>query len=379
MKKMKKFISILVVALSIMAIISTSSLFAFAMENQVQITEPTPLLDEDGKLTKPGYCVTNLYEYDRSKIKANATRIKEWDFYQISNDRYCVQITIADISLGGAVTVGIFDMKTGKEYSKMILKLFTFGKMGMSKDAMKPHSYSFHKHNFDFDLEVTEEKRIIKFSGKKNFKDFNIDLELAMLPDHESLVMAVPFGENDGKHFYYNQKVNCMAAKGTVTYGDLNVEFKGKEDNSYCVLDWGRGVWPYHEVWWWGNGSTTLQDGSIFGWEIGWGFGDMSAASENTLFYNGKAHKIGVLKLENEKEVKKNWTGTTWKITSDDGRFEMTMEPVFDHITRLRFLFVGNICHQVFGKWNGYVILDDGTKLEIHDMMSFLECSDNMW
>ncbi|HBL40852.1 MAG TPA: DUF2804 domain-containing protein, partial [Ruminococcaceae bacterium] len=55
------------------------------------------------------------------------------------------------------------------------------------------------------------------------------------------------------------------------------------------------------------------------------------------------------------------------------------MTPTYDHITRLRFLFVGNICHQVFGKWNGWVKLDDGTKLEIKDMMSFLEQSDNMW
>ena len=374
---MKKIIPVISIFLAMLTLFSSTCI---AMDNQVEITEKTPLLKEDGSLTKPGYCFTNMYEYDRSAIKAGKSRIKEWDFYQVSNDKYCFQMTIADISLGGAATVGIFDFETGEELSTMILDLFTFGSYDMSADAMSPHSYTFARRKFNLNVDVTETVRTIKFEGKKGKNNIKIDLTMKMLPEHESLVMAVPFTDTcDNKHFYYNQKVNCMETTGYVQFGDNYYEFKGKEDNSYCVLDWGRGVWPYHEVWWWGNGSTTLEDGSIFGFEIGWGFGDMSAASENTLFYNGKAHKIGILTLENEKEVTKNWTGTTWKITSDDGRFEMTMEPVFDHYTFLRFLFVGNICHQVFGKWNGYVILDDGTKLEIHDMYAFLERSDNMW
>lgn len=48
-------------------------------------------------------------------------------------------------------------------------------------------------------------------------------------------------------------------------------------------------------------------------------------------------------------------------------------------LTKARVLFVGNICHQVFGKWNGTVTLDDGTVPEIHDMIAFCEDSDNMW
>ena len=81
-------------------IIAMSTLFytsALDETGQVRITEPTPLLREDGSLTQPGYCFSNLYQYDRSAIKANPTRIKEWDFYQISNSRYVLQVTMADI------------------------------------------------------------------------------------------------------------------------------------------------------------------------------------------------------------------------------------------------------------------------------------------
>ncbi|MCQ2480059.1 MAG: DUF2804 domain-containing protein [Clostridia bacterium] len=390
----RRFIKMLSAFLaSTMLFATAAQVPAYAVEEkeQVRITEKTPLLNEKGELTQPGYCFTDLYEYKRSDIKANASRIKEWDFYQITNDDFTVQITVADISLGGAVTVGFFDRHTGERASAMVLNLFTFGrfdlglpKKGLPENDWSDHTYTRQKKNFDFKLDVNDKTRTIKFDGKASGKKFTMDITLDMLPDLESHFIAVPFDKPNGKHFYYNQKTNCMAATGTVVYGDKVYEFKGLEDNSFAVLDWGRGVWPFHQVWWWGNGNTVLPDGRIFGFEIGWGFGNTDAASESTAFIDGKAYKLGYLRLENESEIvkplDKDWAnnGTVWKITSDDGSFEMTMKPEFDNYTMLRFLVVGNLCHQVFGKWSGTVKCGDEV-IEIEDMTAFLERSDNMW
>ena len=35
--------------------------------------------------------------------------------------------------------------------------------------------------------------------------------------------------------------------------------------------------------------------------------------------------------------------------------------------------------HQVHGRYNGYVILDDGQKLEIKDVYGFCEYVENRW
>lgn len=375
-RTIRRILSALLIALTVCSLMLTPA-FAQETKEQVRITEKTPLLGDSGKLVKAGYCFRNMYEYDRSKIRANPTRIKEWDFYQISNGRYCMQITIADISLAGNASVALFDMETGERWDAANIRLLTFGKYGVSPDAMQPHTYTKNKKNFKLDIEVTETQRVIHFEGKVKGKPYTADLTMDMFPEHEALIMALPFDRGNDKQFYFNQKVNCMPVTGTVKVGeDVTVEFK--PEDSFCVLDWGRGVWPYHENWYWGNGSTRLEDGSIFGFEIGWGFGDMSAATENTLFYNGKAHKIGEIYLNEDKFETKNWMDP-WVFTSSDGRFEMTMTPIYDNITKARVLFVGNICHQVFGKWNGTVTLDDGTVLEIHDMIAFCEDSDNMW
>ena len=340
---------------------------------QNRITSDTILLNENGEVAQPGYCELNRYIYSRSAIKANALRIKEWDFYQISDKRYTVQMTFADISIGGAGCFTLFDRQTGERLESMSLDLLTFGKLGLEENTNIPHFLKIKRGSFEMSVQVTPDKRILFCRFKKGKDVYEADISMDILPGLESLVMAVPFKQK--KHFYLNQKTNCMPAVGFVAKnGQKIMEFD--KQTAFCVLDWGRGVWPYSGSWYWGNGSTRLDDGHIFGFEIGWGFGDMSNATENMLFYDGKGHKIEEIYLnKDEKDYMK-----PWEFTSNDGRFNMTMTPLFDNYTSSRVLGIaGNKCHQVFGLWNGCAVLDDGTSIGVKDMIAFCEFSDNRW
>ncbi len=340
---------------------------------QVEITEITKLLDKSGSLVKPGFCKNNLYVYKRDAIKANPLRIKEWDFYQLSNQRYTMQMTVADISIGGGGCFTLIDRLTGERVDKLNMSPLTMGRIGLPENTEKPHIIKNKGVCFNLQICVQKQMRCIKFKGfGLKGEPIEVDIKAGVPDGLESLVMAVPFKEKG--HFYLNQKINSMPAEGYIQAGTKRAEFNPQRD--FLILDWGRGVWPYKCSWYWGNGSTRLPDGSVFGFEIGWGFGDMSAATENMLFYNGKGHKICHVYL---KKDDKDWM-KPWHFTSDDGRFEMTMTPEYDNYTSSRVLgLVGNRCHQVFGKWNGTAVLDDGTKLNIKDMLAFCEFSDNRW
>ena len=61
---------------------------------QNEITKRQKLLDENGNLANPGWCRRNLYDYNIEKKSVSTMRLKEWDFYQVSNGRYMVQINI---------------------------------------------------------------------------------------------------------------------------------------------------------------------------------------------------------------------------------------------------------------------------------------------
>ena len=120
-------------------------------------------------------------------------------------------------------------------------------------------------------------------------------------------------------------------------------------------------------------------EGRPFGFNIGYGFGDTSAASENMLFYDGTAHKLEQLTFLIPQKDGKDDFMSPWKFTSSDGRFEMDFTPVLD---RASCTNVGIICsdqHQVFGYFNGTARLDDGTVLKIENLLGFAEKVHNKW
>lgn len=342
------------------------------MSKQIQIIEKTPLLDENGNLFRPGYCTRNLYIYNREKISAKH-RIKEWDFYQIGDERYMLQLCFADISIGAAGNATLLDLATGEKFTSQGLVLFPSGKYPLPKNGDESHNFSFIKGNFSMSFRVGEESRVLKFNGKSKGSPFYGEILLEYGKEDESLTIATPF-EKKGR-FFLTQKKNCMTATGKVVAGGREYEFSPKY-GSFGVLDWGRGVWPHKNLWYWANGSTFL-DGELFGFELTWGFGVEDYATETALFYKGKCHKLGRVWLE--RSPKGRWT-EPWVFKEENVRFNLTMTPFYDHVTGIKIPpLVGARCHQVHGKWNGTVVLDDGEVLEIKDMYAFCERMENLW
>ena len=78
---------------------------------QKEYTEPTKLLADDGTLLSPGWARHMVFDYDRTKSTPTMRR-KEWDFYQISDGRYMIQISFANISIGGYASAALVDLKS---------------------------------------------------------------------------------------------------------------------------------------------------------------------------------------------------------------------------------------------------------------------------
>src|SRR5699024_6903142 len=89
----------------------------------------------------------------------------------------------------------------------------------------------------------------------------------------------------------------------------------------------------------------------------------------NMLFYEGKAHKLEEVKFH----IPESSFLDPWTFTSSDGRFEMDFVPILDRSSCSPRGRYQSDQHQVFGKFTGKAILDDGTELEIVDFMGFAE------
>jgi hypothetical protein len=181
----------------------------------------------------------------------------------------------------------------------------------------------------------------------------------------DTMVIATPWSDNK-KAFYYNQKINCMRASGKASFDGKDYVFNPETD--FGTLDWGRGVWTYDNTWYWGSGNGVIE-GKPFGFNIGYGFGNTAAASENILFYDGVAHKLDdvIFNIPDDSYMK------PWTFTSSDGRFEMDFVPVLDRAAKISLGVIVTDQHQVFGKMSGKAMLDDGKVLEIKDLLCFAE------
>jgi hypothetical protein len=212
---------------------------------------------------------------------------------------------------------------------------------------------------------------------KKFDKEKSLKLEFILTDEpQDSMVIATPFKENK-KAFYYNQKIIGMKAEGYVVYGDEKIEFS--KNDTLGLLDWGRGVWTYKNTWYWGAGHGYIND-KLVGFNIGYGFGDTSNATENMLFVDGIAHKLDQVTFNIPKNAKgKDDYLKPWTFSSNDQRFEMNFTPIIDRKSKTD---IGIICsdqHQVFGKFNGTIMLDDGSKIVLKDFLGFAEKVYNKW
>ena len=344
---------------------------------QHEITTAAPLLDAKGNIAEPGFAKSLLPIYRRADVKASKLRLKEWDYYCVSNGRIALCLTIADNGYMGLDSVSLLNLEEGWEITTSPMQVMTLGRKDLPETSKKGVSIAGGK-GYNLQFAVEDGKRVLIAQMRKFGPEGSLYAKVTLTDEpEESMVIATPF-DKDG-HFYYNQKINCMRAEGFVTYGYHNTTYEFHPEDSFAVLDWGRGVWTYDNTWYWGSASG-LHDGVPFGFNIGHGFGDTSAASENMLFYDGKAHKLSEVRFHIPGD------GTTeidylapWKFTSDDGRFEMDFLPTLDRKSKTDFKLLMSDQHQVFGRFSGTAVLDDGTRLEIRDLAGFAEKVRNKW
>lgn len=331
-----------------------------------EVTKVQRLLNEDGTLKEPGWS-RKLYQiYDRNDIKKRATRIKEWDYYLVLAKDYGVAFTISDDGYIGLQSVSLLDFRgTPWEHTETVLNAFPMGKLKMPSTTDKGDvMYKDKRLYLEYKKRGNMRKIVCVFKNFHEGKTFTCDLTLTQ-PDGDTMVIATPWKED--KHaFYYNQKINCMRASGTCTYGSEIYTFNS--DTDFATLDWGRGVWTYDNTWNWGSGNGII-NGKDFGFNIGYGFGDTTAASENIIFYDGVGHKLDDITFN----IPEDSYTKPWTITSSDKRFEMTFTPIIDRAANIDVKLIVTDQHQVFGKMNGVAVLDDGTKLEVKDLVCFCE------
>ena len=339
------------------------------MDEQRMLKGPAKLLDQEGKLNQAGWAPypvldCNLEDCHFYRFTPwQKMRIKVWDYYAVTTPDHFFSFTISNIGYLGMIFAYGIDFKTGKYQEQTISTPFGSG-VSLPRSSTEGKT-TYEKGDLRMVFEALPGKRTVSvrwpgFPGG----DLNAEFSLAQPQEHESMTIVIPI---QGKRFYYNHKLNCLPATGWVEYAGEHFDLNPAA--ALGNLDWGRGVWEYASHWVWSSASGFLPDQRRFGLNLGYGFGDTSAASENCIILDGKVHKLGKMAYTfDPRDYKK-----PWRMVSPDARLELVFTPFFERVAKTNAVVLKSEVHQMFGRYNGWVVTDSGEKIEIKDLTGWSE------
>jgi hypothetical protein len=347
------------------------------MSTQREITLPGPLLDPHGQLAQAGWARQPLLDCNLEAVRfypsllrpLQRLRVKRWDYYGVTTPERFFSATLADLGYAGQVFVYTVDFTTGAYHEETLT-------VPLSRGIVLPRNSSEGESRFDngkvrvsFKIEPAGRRLAVRwpdFGGQP----LAADLFLRLAPQHESTVVVIPIA---GNRFYYNRKVNCLPAEGSLQIGDQRTAIR--PDACLGNLDWGRGVWEYRSFWVWASASGFLADGRTVGLNLGFGFGDTSAAGENTLILAGRVHKLDQVDFSYDSAD----FSRPWRMIAPDGRLDLEFTPFVERVARTNLGVITSEVHQLFGRYRGTARADDGELIQIDDLVGFAEEHHAKW
>ncbi|TGL73009.1 DUF2804 domain-containing protein [Leptospira levettii] len=355
---------------------------------QLEFTSSVALLKEDGILNVSGWSRFPHFQINESYIKAEPKRYKRWEHYTFYNENFGGAITVTDIGNLAMGSIELLEFKSGKTiFSKT--ELVRPGAILFPTNTTDP--IEFTKGNQFIRIQKQKGKRTITYSIQGDSSNESIQGNFEFTEkSNEALAIITPFSKSD---FFYEYKMPSLICKGTIVYKQSIYDFK---EDSYAVLDWGRGTWPEKNKWLWAAGAGMV-GGELLSLNLGYGFGDPKNATENGIVYKGKVHKLDKVVWKYDVTNYKK----PWKFESNQGRLELNFTPVYllysdiDLMGMIGFLkqLIQNFSlseifellkteaylNKAFGVYNGYVVLDNGTKLEVKNLFGFAEQMYQQW
>lgn len=356
-----------------------------------ELTQAGPLLQPDGRLAQVGWSRQPLLDCNLEKAAFyppalrfwQKMRVKRWDYYGVFTPKRFVSVTLADIGYAANIFAYTLDYAQNRLHEESILALPSAVHLPRNSDQNGSISrYQSGDTCIAFRLEDGRRLLSVDWPAFDKGKGLRAEIALHCPPKHESMNIVIPFSE---RRFYLNRKINCLPAEGIVQWGDLREELSSA--TSLGQMDWGCGIWPYRSYWNWASasgflfraprpGSGRFQPESIsIGLNLGAGFGDLTAATENALILDGKIHKLGVVEfIYNAQDYSRPWL-----FRENQGRLDLMFTPFYERVARTNLPLLSSEVHQVFGRYDGRAVTDEGEEIQIRGLTGFAEEHRAQW
>ena len=327
-----------------------------------EILLPTLLCDKKGNLNPAaiGFARKPLIT---SNLTGHMMRKKKWNYWCVYGNEILFSATISHLDYAAVCFVYFLEYET-QRYCEKTITIPLGGKLKMPTQVLETVTFNNSEMAIDITYIHNETHLVVSipnFDGDVLRADLVIQHPIA----DESLNVVIPWNR---KTFQFTGKHHTLPTSGLVTIGNRHFTFTPEE--SFAVLDYGRGIWPRQATWNWGMASQRVR-GRRIGLNLGGKWTDGTGMTENAVFVDGKMTKIHedvLIEYDREDYMQ------PWHVKSKfSNQVELTFSPFFERIATSNAQLVKSEVHQLFGYYDGSVLLENGETLVIQQMLGSIE------
>lgn len=336
------------------------------MRSYEEIKERLDLCDENGYLND-----TERY-WSRSPIincnipKKYRFRVKRWNYWTVSNDRYFFTVAITNFDYAGVIFLYLVDMEKKDIVEKYVT--IPLGKGIILGDNIQDE-LNYESKTLKLSVNHVENSIILDMSVENFRKNEDLNGKIIFKNPKESLNLIVPWSKN---RFQFTSKQNCLKVRGSISIGAETINF---DDGKYLgTLDFGRGVWKRKMMWNWLSFSAYINN-RLIGGNFGGTWTDGSGINENAIFLDEKVYKH---KEDVEFIYDINNFYKPWKIINKEKTIDLEFYPEVKRIKKVNILMVKSDFKQFFGTINGKITVD-GEEIDINNVNATCEEHNAKW
>lgn len=281
--------------------------------------------------------------------KKNFLRRKKWNYWTINNDKYFFTLAITNFDYSSLIFLYLVDLKnnTIKEQSFLL----PLGRGVHLKENVEDN-FVYEGKNLTIKIIYKESKVKIELFVNNFYNNDSLMGSFDIYSkNYESLNIVVPWSK---KKYAFTCKQNAIPCDGSLSIGNEYIKFN--KNTTYASQDFGRGVWKRNIKWNWMNCSATIANNKSLGINLGSHWTDGSGITENGIILDGKAYKIA-------EDIEFNYdninTSVPWTIKSKSNNIDLVFTPLTIRDSLMNFKIVQSSFHQLFGKLNGKISIDD--------------------
>lgn len=342
------------------------------LTHEHEITRPVSLTRPDGTLNPDAVGWTRRPLHDTSGIGRSRTgrgRNKRWEYWAITTPDLIAAVTVAMLDYATLNQVWVLDRRSLSEVDQGAITPLSRGVELPASLADGPARASVP----GIETLIAEEPDVnggphVGTRIRSTTARVEIDVVAERPAGHEAMGVVVPWSN---RRFQYTVKDVARPARGTITVDGVVHDLPA--DESWAVLDHGRGRWPYRMTWHWGAASGR-EHGRRLGVQLGGLWTDGTGSTENALSIDGRVHKLGG-DLEWRYDAD-DWL-RPWSITGE--RVDLRFEPFHDRFSKTALGVIHSETHQCFGTYRGVVTDDAGEVIAIEALSGWAEHVRQRW